>query len=102
MDAIHGIAEIENPVAAHSIIEGMSEQAQKERITKDLFDIIYELVDEIRTKIESELIFSQYFLLNTYISNINKEIKSFSGIGGNVSNNILLGDFNFKLVFIRL
>jgi len=101
-DAIHGIAEIENPVAAHSIIEGMSEQAQKERITKDLFDIIYELVDEIRTKIESELIFSQYFLLNTYISNINKEIKSFSSIGGNLSNNILSGDFNFKLVFLSL
>jgi hypothetical protein len=101
-DAIHGIAVIENPVAANSIIEGLSKQDMKEAITKDLFDIIYELVDEIRTKIESELIFSQYFLLNTYISNITNEIKSFSSIGGNVSNNLLSGDFNFPMVFLSL
>ncbi len=101
-DAINGIAEIESPGAANTIIEGISKITLKERIAKDLFDIIYELVDEIRTKIDSELIFSQYFLLNTYISNINNEIKSFSSIGGNVSNNILSGDFNFKLVFLSL
>ncbi|MFX1530466.1 MAG: hypothetical protein ACFFBC_05095 [Promethearchaeota archaeon] len=101
-DAIHGIAEIENPIAANSIIEGLSKQEIKEEITKDLFEIIYELVDEIRTKIESELIFSQYFLLNTYTSNITNEIKSFCSNGGNVSNNILSGDFNFQLVFLSL
>lgn len=101
-DAINGIAEIESPGAANTIIEGISKITLKERIAKDLFDIIYELVDEIRTKIDSELIHSQYFLLNTYISNINNEIKSFSSIGGNISNNILSGDFNFKLVFLSL
>ncbi|MFX1344854.1 MAG: hypothetical protein ACFFAI_07080 [Promethearchaeota archaeon] len=101
-DAIHGIAEIENPIVANSIIEDLRKQEIKEEITKDLFEIIYELVDEIRTKIESELIFSQYFLLNTYTSNITNEIKSFCSNGGNVSNNILSGDFNFQLVFLSL
>lgn len=101
-DAINGIAEIENPGAANNIIEGIDNQTLKESITKDLFDMIYELVDEIRTKIESELVFSQFFLLNTYISNINNEIKSFSNIGGNVSSNILSGDFNFNIVFLSL
>jgi len=101
-DAIHGIAEIENPIAANSIIEGLSKQELKEAIIKDLFDIIYKLVDEIKTKIESELVFSQYFLLNTYTSNITNEVKSFSSIGGNISNNILSGDFNFQMVFLSL
>ncbi|MBY8990430.1 MAG: hypothetical protein KGD58_06720 [Candidatus Lokiarchaeota archaeon] len=101
-DAINGIAEIENPVAANNIIEGIDNQTLKESITKDLFDMVYELVDEIRTKIESELVFSQFFLLNTYISNITNEIKSFSNIGGNVSSNILSGDFNFNLIFLSL
>ena len=59
-------------------------------------------MDEIRTKIESELVFSQFFLLNTYISNITNEIRSFSNIGGNVSSNILSGDFNFNFVFLSL
>ncbi|MFW9874779.1 MAG: hypothetical protein ACFFG0_16850 [Candidatus Thorarchaeota archaeon] len=101
-DAIYGIAEIESPGAVHIIIEGMSNESLKEKIIKGLFDIIYEMADEIRTEIESKLIFSQFFLLNTYISNINNEIKSFCSIGGNVSNNILSGDFNFKLVFLSL
>ncbi|MFX0083064.1 MAG: hypothetical protein ACFE94_15050 [Candidatus Hodarchaeota archaeon] len=101
-DAIDGIAEVENPGAANIVIEGISNPPLKERIKKDLFDIIYELVEEVRTKIESDLVFSQYFLLNTYVSNINSEIKSFSSIGGNVSNNILSGDYNFKLAFLSL
>ncbi|MFX0029063.1 MAG: hypothetical protein ACFE8B_07630 [Candidatus Hermodarchaeota archaeon] len=101
-DAIYGIAEIETPITANGIIENISNQTLKERVSKDLFDDIYELVDEIRTKIESDLIFSQYFLLNTYISNITNEIKSFSSIGGNVSNNILSNDFNFQVTFLSL
>ncbi|MFX1375136.1 MAG: hypothetical protein ACFFA0_04935 [Promethearchaeota archaeon] len=101
-DAIYGVAEMESPIVANNIIEGINKLALKERIKKDLFDAVYKLVDEIRTKIESELIFSQYFVLNTYISNINDEIRSFSSVGGNVSNNILLGDFNFNLVFLSL
>ena len=101
-EAINGIAENENPTAANIIIEGIEKQALKESITKDLFDSIYEFVDEIRTKVESELVFSQFFMLNTYVSNITNEIKSFSNIGGNVSSNILSGDFNFNLVFLSL
>ncbi|MHA2269450.1 MAG: hypothetical protein ACXAB8_16755 [Promethearchaeota archaeon] len=96
------LAEIENPGVSHGIIEGIPEQELKEKVTKEIFDTIYVQVDEIRTKIESELVFSQFFLLNTYISNISNEIKSFSNIGGNVSNNILSGDFNFKIAFLSL
>ena len=92
-DSLHAIAENENPATALTIIERINIPEFKEKINKDLFDIIYEVVDEIRTKVESDLVFSQYFLLNTYISNINNEIRSFSSVGGNVSNNILSGDF---------
>jgi hypothetical protein len=102
VDILRLLAEIENPGIAHSIIEGVSQQDLKEKITKDIFDTIYVLVDEIQTKIESELAFSQFFLLNTYVSNINNEVKRFSNTGGNVSNNILSGDFNFKLTFLSL
>ncbi|MHA1985355.1 MAG: hypothetical protein ACW98D_01835 [Promethearchaeota archaeon] len=101
-DVLCLLAEVENPSISHGIIEGLNQQELKEKITKDIFDTIYVLVDEIRTKIESESVFSQYFLLNTYVSNINNEIKSFSNIGGNVSNNILSGDFDFKLAFLSL
>jgi len=102
VDSLCILAELENPSISHGIIEGFSQQDLKEKVTKEIFDTIYILIDEIRTKKESELAFSQFFLLNTYISNINNEIKNFSNIGGNVSNNILSGDFNFKLAFLCL
>jgi len=101
-DSLCILAEVENPGISHGIIEGISQLELKEKITKDIFDTVYILVDEIRTKIESEVVFSQFFLLNTYVSNINNEIKRFSTIGGNVSNNILSGDFDFKLAFLSL
>ena len=101
-DVLCLLAEVENPSVSHGIIKGLSQQELKEKITKDIFDTIYVLVDEVRTKIESESVFSQYFLLNTYVSNINNEMKNFSNIGGNVSNNILSGDFDFKLAFLSL
>jgi len=101
-DSLCILAEVENPGVSHGIIEGFSQEELKEKITKDIFDTVYILVDEIRTKIESELAFSQFFLLNTYVSNINNEIKNFSNIGGNVSNNILSGDYDFKLAFLSL
>ena len=102
VDVLCILAEVKNPGVSHAIIEGFSQQELKEKISKELFDTCYILVDEIRTKVESELAFSQYFLLNTYVSSINNSIKSFSNIGGNVSNNILSGDFDFKLVFLSL
>ena len=101
-DGLCILAEVENPGVSHGIIEGFSQQELKEKITKDIFDTVYILVDEKRTKIESELAFSQFFLLNTYVSNISNAIKSFSNIGGNVSNNILSGDFDFQLAFLSL
>jgi len=101
-DVLCILAEVENPSVSHGIIEGFNQQELKEKITKDIFDTIYVFVDELRTKIESELAFSQFFLLNTYVSNINNEIKSFSNIGGNVSNNILSGNFDFNLAFLSL
>ncbi|MHA2392082.1 MAG: hypothetical protein ACXAEX_08925 [Promethearchaeota archaeon] len=101
-DAIHIMAEIKNPGLAHAIIERISIAEVKERIVKDLFDVIYVLVDEVQRKVESDLVYSQYFLLNTYVSNITNDVKKFSSIGGNVSTNILTGDFNFKLAFLSL
>ncbi|MFX1503209.1 MAG: hypothetical protein ACFFDH_19770, partial [Promethearchaeota archaeon] len=101
-NAIHVIAEIENPAMANSIIDRINNQEVKEKLTKDLFDVIYVMVDEIQTKVEATLAFSQYFLLNTYISNVNREITNFSLIGGNVSSNVLVNDFNFPIVFLSL
>lgn len=101
-DAMLVLAEIENPKVADSIIESMSIEEFKEKITKDLFDVIYMMVDEVRTKIESEHVFSQYILLNTYVSNVNNDIKNFSLINGNVSNNMLTGVFNFNVVLLSL
>jgi len=101
-NAIYVIAEIENPTIANSIIDRITIQELKEKLTKDLFDVIYVMVDEIQTKVEATPVFSQYFLLNTYVTKANREITNFSLAGGNVSNNILTNDFNFTIVFISL
>jgi len=101
-DAIKALAEYNSPAAANSIIESITNQDLKERLTKNLFDIIYVMVDEIQTEFEATLVFSQYFLLNTLVSQINTEIKNFSLIGGNVSNNVLVNDFNFPILFLSL
>jgi hypothetical protein len=96
------LAEIENPAAVDIILKGIDIPDIKEKLEKDIFKVIYEMVEEIRTKVESESIFSQFFLLNTFISNINNEIKSFSSKGGNVSNNILSGEFDFNTALLSL
>ncbi|MFX1597166.1 MAG: hypothetical protein ACFFBK_14005, partial [Promethearchaeota archaeon] len=101
-DILSVFAEIEGSAKVNSIIESLAIPKVKEKITKDLFNKIYMMVDEVQTKIESELIFSQFFILNTYISNINNDIKEFSLNGGNVSNNILAGDFKFTAAFLSL
>ena len=101
-NAISSLAEIESPGTAHSIIERIPIQELKEKISKDLFDIIYVMVDEIRTKVEATSVFSQYFLLNTYVSTVNIDIKNFSLTGGNVSSNVLTNDFNFNIAFLSL
>ncbi|MFW9867115.1 MAG: hypothetical protein ACFFEN_13550 [Candidatus Thorarchaeota archaeon] len=101
-DVIHLKAEVENPRSANAIIELIDMPELKTKIEKDLFNVIYELVDEVKTKIESEVVFSQYFLLNTYMSKISNDVIHFSGLGGNVSNNILSRDYNFALAFLSL
>lgn len=101
-DSICIFAEIENPSSANSIIESITVNDLKEKLAKDLFDVIYEIVDEIQTKIEATPVFSQYFLLNSYVSKITTDIKNFSLSGGNVSNNILANDFNFNIVLLSL
>ena len=102
MDAMCSIAELDCPKTTNDLIEGLPVQELKDKIGKDLFDFLYELGDEIRTKNEDTQVFSQYFLFNTYISNLNASVKDFSLIGGNVSNNLLTNDFNFNIAFISL
>jgi len=102
LDSMHILAEIEEPRAVDVIIDGISIPKRKERIKKDLFDAIYEIVEEIKTKSELEAIFSQFFLLNTFVSDINNDIKDFSSKGGNLSNNLILKDFNFNIAFVSL
>ncbi|MFX1554760.1 MAG: hypothetical protein ACFFBV_12595 [Promethearchaeota archaeon] len=101
-NAIHALAEIDSTTKADSIIKNITIQELKEKISKDLFNVIYVMVDEIRTKMESKVVFSQYFLLNTYISTVNNDIKNFSLTGGNVSSNILINDFKFNITFLSL
>ncbi|MFX1363618.1 MAG: hypothetical protein ACFFCE_09590 [Promethearchaeota archaeon] len=101
-DAIISLAEIESPAKAHAVIENLNIPELKEKISKDIFNVVYMMVDEIRTKTESQLVFSQYYLLNIYSSDVNNEIRNFSLIGGNVSNNLLVNDFNFTIAFLSL
>ncbi len=96
------LAELDCPKAADKIIKSISAQDVREKITKDLFNEIYVLVDELRTKIEPTLIFSQYYLLNVFASKIINEVRDFSLNGGNVSSNLLSRDYNFNIAFLSL
>ena len=60
------------------------------------------MVDEIKIKVEPTIVFSQYYTLNVLTSKLSREIKDFSFVGGNISNNTLLNDFNFNIAFISL
>jgi hypothetical protein len=101
-DTICIIAELENPEAADKVIKGLSSEELKQKISKDLYNEIYKMVQEKQTKVEPIGEFSQFFLLNTYTTQVNKEVKNFSLIGGNASSNILLGNYNFKIALISL
>lgn len=96
------IAELDCPEAADTVIGGISSVELRERVAKDLFNEIYEMVKEKKTKVEPIGTFSQFFLLNTYASKISNEIQNFSLIGGNASSNILMGDYNFNIALISL
>ena len=96
------LAELDCPEAADKFIRGLDSDELKKNISKDLFDEIYKLVDEKQSKVEPIGEFSQFFLLNTYTSNITREVNEFSLIGGNASSNILSGDFNFTIALLSL
>ncbi len=96
------LAELDCPEAADKIINSIGTQVVRENITKDLFNEIYMMVDELRTKIEPTLIFSQYYLLNVFSSKITNEVRDFSLNGGNVSSNLLLNDYSFNIAFLSL
>ncbi|MFX0047717.1 MAG: hypothetical protein ACFE8G_06050 [Candidatus Hermodarchaeota archaeon] len=101
-DTVCIIAELESPEAADKVINGLSSDELKKTISKDLFNEIYKIVEEVQTKVEPIGEFSQFFLLNTYSTPITKEVNEFSLIGGNVSNNILIGNFDFNIALISL
>ncbi|MFO8017566.1 MAG: hypothetical protein R6U96_02940 [Promethearchaeia archaeon] len=101
-DALNAIAELATPHTADQIIESLSSQPLKEKIAMDLFDTIYKMVDEVKTKLEPTNILSQYYMFNVYSSDVGQNIKRFSLNGGNLSNNILLQDFNFNVIFVSL
>ncbi|MFX1340041.1 MAG: hypothetical protein ACFFDK_15630 [Promethearchaeota archaeon] len=101
-DTINLLAEIDSTQTADNLLIGFNLREVKDKVAEDLFNIIYEMVDETRIKFDPYPVFSQYYLFNTYVSNINEDLKNFSIIGGNVSNNILLKDFNIKVVLLSL
>lgn len=101
-NSISILAELDCPEAADKIINSIGTQVVRENIAKDLFNEIYAMVDELRTKIEPTLIFSQYYLLNVFASKITNEVTDFSINGGNVSSNLLLGEYNFNIAFLSL
>jgi len=96
------LAELDCPEAADKVIEGLSSEKLKKTVAKDLFKEIYKMVEEKQTKVEPIGEFSQFFLLNTYTSQITRQINGFSLIGGNASSNILMGNFNFNIALISL
>jgi len=96
------LAELDCPETADKIIGEISSEELRENIAKDLFNEIYEMVEEKKTKVEPIGQFSQFYMLNTYTSKISNEIETFALIGGNVSNNVLVGNYNFKIALISL
>ncbi|MFX1298381.1 MAG: hypothetical protein ACFFD2_26440, partial [Promethearchaeota archaeon] len=101
-DSICALAEIDSPQVVDTLIVGFNLREIKDKVAEDLFNIIYEMVDELRTRMDPSPVYSHYYLFNTLTSNINEFVKSFSLTGGNVSNNILINDFNFNTIIISL
>jgi hypothetical protein len=97
-DSINLLAEIDSPKSADLVLTSFSLREVKDKISDDLFNLIYEMVDELRIKFEATLIFHQQYVMNTYCSSITEEMKNFCNSGGNISNNILIRDFNFNLL----
>ena len=101
-DAIYLLGELWSPETADSIIKKISKNEIKEKLTRDLFEALYIMVEEVRLKVVPTLLFSQYYNLNTYSSKPSNELQNFALQGGNVSDNILTDNFNLKFAFISL
>ncbi|MFX1276371.1 MAG: hypothetical protein ACFFBP_07405 [Promethearchaeota archaeon] len=99
---MQGIAEVEGPAIVNSIIEDLPDIKLKEQIHKNIDDTIFEIVEETQIFHEPTLVFSQYFIFNILSSTITEELKYFSSIGGNMSNNLILREFNFRSLIISL
>lgn len=96
------LGEMESPETADSIIKKISKNEIREKITRDLFDTFYIMVEEVTLKVEPTLLFSQYYNLNIYSSKPSNELQDFALLGGNVSDNVLTNNFDFKFAFISL
>ena len=101
-DTICFIAELDCPETADKAIKNIQNQEVQEKLSKDLFDLIYEMVDEKRTRIEPTVIQSQFYTLNTYISQLSNELQQFALLGGNTSSNALMKQFDFNVLFLSL
>jgi hypothetical protein len=101
-DAICIIAELDCPETADKAIKSSGNQETQDRLAKDLFDIIYEMVDEVKTRIEPTVIQSQFYTLNTCVSQLSSELQQFALLGGNTSSNALMKQFDFKVLFLSL
>lgn len=101
-DTICFIAELDCPETADKAIKNIQNQEVQEKLSKDLFDLIYEMVDEKRTRIEPTVIQSQFYTLNTYISQLSNELRQFALLGGNTSSNALMKQFDFNVLFLSL
>ena len=66
-DAIYAIAEIDSPQAADNIIVGFNLREIKDKVSEEFFDVIYEMVDELRTRMDPSPVYSQYYLFNTFL-----------------------------------
>jgi hypothetical protein len=93
---------VKSPEVADSAIKNIGRKEIRDKLESDLFDDLYVMVDEIRTKLEPTLIFSQYYSLNVFSSKISSELQNFASLGGNVSNNVLTGNFDFSFVLVSL
>ncbi|MFW9949560.1 MAG: hypothetical protein ACFFKA_05490, partial [Candidatus Thorarchaeota archaeon] len=96
------IAELDCPQSADSLIKEIRQDDLRNKVIKELFDELYEIVDDVKTKLEKKIALSQFYSVNTYVSRISKEIRNFSLIGGNLSNNLLLKDYEFNFALISL
>ncbi len=99
---LQGIAEVEGPVIVNSIIEDLPDLKLKENLHKNLDNSIFEIKQETQLFYEPTPVYSQYFMFNMLSSMGNEDLKYFSSIGGNVSKNLILREYNFRTLIISL